>query len=369
MVNENIGKNEKEGFVENCYQGIFVTETVLGNPNGSFVNNEPRNINGRVFTTDKCIKYNVREYIHQRYEKIEYDEEKEKVNDVENFVFFYPRLSKSATAYQASYLTKDSVFNMFFVELLKSSTENREKMEQTKPGKDTKKLSSTINNQAFVNLIEHSPDCRIFGGTFSFQEDNKQIYGPVQISYGLDIIGADIINLKIGTPFSTDDGKQKTTGEEHVVDHAVIAYDITVNPNHAPKLLKEGDLEMFKEGLIQGTNLRRSTSKKTEAKVLVMAKFRKGVSVNVGELKHLIDVKSKKITDPKERVKKLVLDFAEVKNRLDQFKKHIEKIEVHYDEGSVEIENFKSEEKGLTVDYKDLNEVRTFDEEDVARSN
>lgn len=335
MGNENIEKREEEKFVENCYQGIFVTETVLGNPNGSFVNNEPRNINGRVFTTDKCIKYNVRDYIQQRYEKIEYDEEKEGVKDVENFVFFYPRKTTDGKDYEASFLTKESVFEKFF-------------------------------NRDFEKLILSCPDTRIFGGTFSFKGgDEKQIYGPVQISYGLDLIGADIINLKIGTPFSTDDGKQKTTGEEHVVDHAVIAYDITVNSNHAPKLLKEGDLEMFKEGLIQGTNLRRSTSKKTEAKVLIMAKFRNGVSVNVGELKHLIEVKSKKITDPKERVKKLVLDFTEVKNRLDQFKKHIEEIEVLRDEKSVEIQNFYPEKDDVTVAYKPLNEVGTFDENDA----
>jgi|GEM_PF-2896482 len=373
METENIEKAKKEKFVENCYQGIFVTETVLGNPNGSFVNNEPRNINGRVFTTDKCIKYNVRDYIQQRYEEIEYDEEKERVKNVENFVFFYPRLSKIATDYQASYLTKDSVFNMFFVELLKSSEEYREEMEQIKNEKDKKKqeqmrkqLNSKINNQAFRNLIKHSPDCRIFGGTFSFQEDNKQIYGPVQISYGLDLIGADIINLKLGTPFSTDDGKQKTTGEEHVVDHAVIGYDITVNSNHAPNLLKKGDLEMFKEGLIQGTNLRRSTSKKTEAKLLIMIKFNNGVSVNVGELKHLIEVKSKKITDPKETPKKLVLNMERVKQRLDQFKKQIEKIEVYRDKDSVKIEKFYQDQEGEgKVEIKSLNELKTVDEEDV----
>jgi hypothetical protein len=74
-----------------------------------------------------------------------------------------------------------------------------------------------------------------------------------------------------------------------------------------------------------------------------MVKFKNGASVNVGELKHLIEVKSKKITDPKERVKKLILDFAEVKSRLDQFKNHIEKIEVQREEKSVEIENFYSE--------------------------
>lgn len=355
MENENIEKNEKEGFVENCYQGILVTETVLGNPNGSFVNNEPRNINGRVFTTDKCIKYNVRDYIRQRYEKIEYDKEKEKVKDVENFVFFYPRKSKSAKVQQAKYITKDEVFKKYFKDVVGDKED------------------------PFEVMLRKSPDVRMFGGTFSFDTKDLeghggQLYGPIQISYGLDLIGADIIALKLGTPFASsmgkgDEGQQKTTGEEHVVDHAVIAYDITVNPNHAPNhapnLLKTDDLKMLKEGLIQGTNLRRSTSKKTEAKVLVMAKFRNGVSVNVGELKHLIDVKSKKITDPKERVKKLVLDFTEVKNRLDQFKKHIEKIEVLRDEKSVEIQNFYPEKDDVTVAYKPLNEVETFDENDA----
>lgn len=311
-------ENKEEKAVKNSYQGIFVTETVLGNPNGSFVNNEPRNINGRVFTTDKCIKYNVRNYIHQKYENIKCEDGK--IKDIENFVFFYPRKTTDKKDYEASFLTKDSVFEEFF-------------------------------DRDFEKLILSCPDSRIFGGTFSFKGgDEKQIYGPVQISYGLDLIGADIINLKVGTPFSTEDGKQKTTGEEYVVDHAVIAYDITVNPNHAPNLLKERDLEMFKEGLIQGTNLRRSTSKKTESKLLIMIKFKNGVTVNVGELKHLIKVKSKKITDPKERPEKLILDMEKVKNRLDKFKTQIEKIEIYCDKGTVELKNFyQTEKEGIEV--------------------
>ena len=56
--------------IKNYYQGIFVTETVMGNPNGDFVDNSPRNIDGNVFTTDKCIKYNIRNYIHSNYENI-----------------------------------------------------------------------------------------------------------------------------------------------------------------------------------------------------------------------------------------------------------------------------------------------------------
>ena len=51
-------------YVKNYYQGIYLTETIMGNPNGDFVDNSPRNFDGKVFTTDKCIKYNIRRYIH-----------------------------------------------------------------------------------------------------------------------------------------------------------------------------------------------------------------------------------------------------------------------------------------------------------------
>jgi len=295
--------------VENMYQGLFVTETVLGNPNGSFVNNEPRNIDGRVFTTDKCIKYNIRNYLYQEYEDTE---------NLENFVFFYPRKSKNAEEYQASYMTKTNVFKEYF-------------------------------DNDFDKLIKSCVDARIFGGTFSFKQgQEKSIYGPVQLSYGLDLIGADIVNHRMGTPFSSDEGKQKTTGEKRVVDHAVIAYDITVNPNVSPGLLKEEDLEKFKRGIIRGTNLRKSTSKSTDAKLLMLAKFVDGKTLNLGELKHLMNVKSKKITDPEERSNELILDLKDIKNKLDNFEEEIDEIDIYKDE-SVKIQNFYEQDDNVQV--------------------
>ncbi len=355
--------NENKAVV-NCYQGILITETVLGNPNGSFVNNEPRNINGRVFTTDKCIKYNIRNYMREKYEKINKDENGN-INGLENFVFFYPRLTDGAKQYEASYLEKDSIFENYFVKVFESSEEykklkkeNEEKINKESNEEKKKKLKEKLDNefkiyednQCFEILIDKSPDCKIFGGTFSFKRwSNRQIYGPIQLSYGIDLIGADIIALKLGTPFSTEDGNQKTTGEEHVVDHAVIGYDITVNPNHSHGLLKEKDLEMFKEGIVYGTNTRRSTSKKTEAKVLIMIKFQEGISINVGELKHLIKVKSKKIMDPKEHPEKLILDMSEVKKKLDPFMSKIDDVNIYYDDNSVQLDEIWKNNNKVSV--------------------
>ncbi len=341
--------------VKNMYQGLFVTETVLGNPNGSFVNNEPRNIDGRVFTTDKCIKYNIRRYMKEKYEEIEKDE---KIKDVENFVFFYPRKSPSSDKGEPSYLEKDSVFRDYFVAPYEEVDEfdrilNKSKNQRSK--KEKQRLKEIYSN-SFKKLFKKSLDVSLFGGTFSLKEHNRSIYGPVQISYGIDLIGADLINPQLGTPFSTEDGSQTTKGQDYLIDHAVIGYDITVNPNNERKLLNESDIKKFKEGIVKGTNLRKSTSKSTDAKLLMMVKFAEGKALNLGELKHLIEVESEKITDPEERPKKLVLDLSKIKDKLDNFKEAIEEIEVYSDEG-VKVKNFYDKGDNMQVKYQGFHKL------------
>ena len=115
---------EKE-FVENCYHGIYLTETIMGNPNGDFVDNSPRNFDGKVFTTDKCIKYNIRKYIHDTIEDVE---------NKDNIVFFFPRLIENAEKGDAKFQTRDDVFDSLF-------------------------------EKNFEDLKNNSPDVRMFGGT------------------------------------------------------------------------------------------------------------------------------------------------------------------------------------------------------------
>ena len=291
-------KDEETKAVKNYYQGIYLTETILGNPNGDFIDNSPRNFDGRVFTTDKCIKYNIRKYL------------KEKGNEV----FFFPRLQEGAKPEDAKFLTKETIYKKYF-----------------------------HNN--FQEIIENCPDVRMFGGTFSFKKsddgkkENKQIYGPIQISYGIDINDAQIKRLQIGAPFSTEDGQQTTTGSEAVVDDAVIVYDITINPNNYPGLLKESDLKLFKESIWCGTNLRKSTSKKTDSKFLLLIKFKNKKdeksreekvvrALNLGELKNLVKVKNKEERKRNAPGGKLELDIKGIKDLLEKYATHIESIEI-----------------------------------------
>lgn len=299
----------KEDFVENYYQGIYLTETVMGNPNGDFVDNSPRNFDGNVFTTDKCIKYNVRKYMHDTIEDIENNE---------NIIFFFPRLVDDAKKGENKFQTRDEAYKNLF-------------------------------NGDFEALKENSPDVRMFGGTFSFDKDSKQIYGPIQISYGVDINEAQIKRLQIGAPFATQSGKQKTNGSESVVDDAIISYDISINPNNHCKLLLNDDLVLFKKALWFGTNLRKSTSKKTDSKFLMFVKFKndssndKVTSLSIGELNRLVFIANKKNRVNGDEI--IELDCTKLKNKLEKYKKYIEVIELIYDTDEIKLINFFDDDK------------------------
>lgn len=316
--------------VKNYYQGIYLTETVMGNPNGDFVDNSPRNFDGKVFTTDKCIKYNVRRYIKEEKEIIDKNNE-----SPQNFVFFYPRKDEKTKIAEAGFLNKESIFKMFI---------------------GTPKNENELNEIFENTLLNNCPDVRMFGGTFSLKKDvyedkngkknvNKQIYGPIQLSYGKDINNAQIKRLQIGAPFSITDGDQKTIGSEAVVDDAIISYDITINPNNYPGLLKESDLDLFKESLWYGTNLRKSTSKKTDSKLLILIEFVNNrndgqvTALNIGEVKELISIENKKERkDPNNPTKEIKIDATQLEEKLGKYNDFIQKIEVYREKSDIDIE-------------------------------
>lgn len=311
-----------EDYVENFYQGIYLTETILGNPNGDFLDNSPRNFEGHVFTTDKCIKYNIRKYIC---------ENKENLENKENIIFFFPRLVDDNEKGDIGFKTRDEVFDY----LLNGGSADYEENEF---------------KEKFNLLKEASPDVRMFGGTFTFDSDKKepkQIYGPIQLSYGIDINNADIIPLQIGAPFATTSGDQTTTGSEYVVDDAIISYDITINPNNHPNLLLKKDIQLFKESLWFGTNLRKSTSKKTDSKLLILVEFDNadGTVFNIGELKEIISIfnEDEHKSDNNEFIK---IECKKLFSKLDKFQNYIKSIEFIYEQEDVQ---FLLKEKELSV--------------------
>ena len=337
-------------YVKNYYQGIYLTETILGNPNGDFNDNAPRNFDGRVFTTDKCIKYNVRKYMQNTIEDL---------NKKENIIFAFPRLCENSSDEDNKFKTRDDVFDFLLNDIDEiDGLENSEKYEKQ-----------------FEFLKQNSPDVRMFGGTFSFQSDNKstkQIYGPIQLTYGIDINDAEFTRLQIGAPFSTTSGKQKTNGSEYVVDDAIISYDITVNPNNHPNLLLESDLGLFMKSLWYGTNLRKSTSKRTDSKLLIFIKFKKcedNTIINIGELKELVSVYN--IKEHKLGNEKIILNVSKLIKKLIDYWKYIDLVDFYYDDEDIQlkiiiddfeedIKNFKKWKNILAEDKELVNKFKFY---------
>lgn len=321
-MTENLNEVENnENYVKNYYQGIFVTETILGNPNGDFVDNSPRNFDGEVFTTDKCIKFNIRNYLHDTVEDLE---------NKNNIVFFYPRRDEDSAFEENKYLTVNKIKKDLF--------------EDTGLGK----------------LRENYVDVRMFGGTFAIGSNNKNIYGPIQLTYGIDINQAQIKPLNIGSPFATTDKQQKTYGSEYVVDDAIISYDITINPrtyinkDNEPYLLLNDDLDLFKRAIWYGTNYRKSTSKRTNSKLLILIKFKDnddGTILNMGSLNNLISIDGKRKT-PKDKCINLNMDIF--CKKLCKYEQFIELIEVFYEKEELKLgfsDDFKTKFDGRIKEY------------------
>lgn len=321
-----------ENFVKNYYQGIFVTETILGNPNGDFVDNSPRNFDSEVFTTDKCIKYNIRNYLHDTVEDLE---------NKKNIVFFYPRRDENTALEENKFLTVNTIKNQLF------------------------------NDTSLEKLRENYIDVRMFGGTFAIgPTNNKNIYGPIQLTYGIDINQAQIKPLNIVAPFATSDNQQKTYGSEYVVDDAIISYDITVNPktytdeNNNPYLLLEDDLNLFKSAIWYGTNYRKSTSKRTNSKLLILIKFKVNEDdtiLNMGELNNLISIEGKRKT-PKDKC--FTLDMDLFCKKLCKYEQFIELIDIYYEKEELELnfnDDFKTKFNGRIHEHDPISLVTKED--------
>ena len=101
----------------------------------------------------------------------------------------------------------------------------------------------------------------------------------------------------------------------------------------------------YLESLWYGTNLRKTTSKKTDSKLLLLIKFKNDKvrgnvkALNLGELKDLIQIKNKKarkkLKDPEKTVK---IDTSSLEEKLSKYQDHIEKIDVYHDPSDLEIQ-------------------------------
>lgn len=287
--------------------GAVVIKSINSNYNADFTH-QPRTLpDGRVYATDKALKYLVRNYLkHETEDKI-----------------FYYKTFKEDTLNPRSL---DETYVKYFGEIPKGE------------GKGVEKEASK-KREMLGNLL-HSLDVRLFGGTYA-GSTNLSMHGPVQITHGINqFVRGEIYSEQIMSPFRNsaegkEDSAMTTLGSQSKLREGHYVHGISVNPKNLTTLtelsgtdnfLSESDIEKLKLGLRRGATYYDSSAKAgTDNELLLWVELKEGSKLVLPSFTELIQVVD---TDQRE------IDMTKVKNLLaqDHVKSEVEKIELYYDQ-------------------------------------
>ncbi|CAN5909461.1 hypothetical protein BH24BAC1_BH24BAC1_35300 [soil metagenome] len=257
-------------FTSRAY-GCAIIKSINSNYNADF-SHQPRTLpDGKVYATDKALKYTVKHYL--------------KAASDENKVLYFKRLNKD--------------FNPFDL------VEGYREMFKTEVKSDSR--------DAILQNLLSCIDIRCFGATFApkgagVDKKNISIHGPVQITHGVNRFPKnEIFSEQIMSPFRNPGeegaaekgastlGTQSKLREGHYVHH------FSVNPRnleeHLARLngngtaLSEEDMAKLKEALRRGATYYDSASKAgTENELLLWGKMKQGSKVVLPAFVELVQI-------------------------------------------------------------------------------
>jgi CRISPR-associated protein Csh2 len=248
-------KNKEENIVDKSFNGLLIVKARNGNFNSDFDGN-PRTLpDGRIFATDKALKYCIREYLatfkdepvfvrRNRYMKeIKTNGSEKKEGKEKNKIKRY------------AYDTLEENYNNKF-ELVK------EKFKEMYDLPLDKKLEKIWEDKNILEILKEFLDIRLLGVVFSPKGKGKNISltGPVQITYGMNNFeNSSSYPLRILSPYRNEQDKKEivntTTGEETRADEVYYIYNIVVNSTNAKQTgMTYKDLEKLKEALLNSVD-------------------------------------------------------------------------------------------------------------------
>ena len=185
------------------YNGIVVVNAKNANFNAGFDGLPRRLPTGRIFATDKALKYCIREYL-SKTEPVFVQRTKEFHDGKEG-----ARVERYLTL-KENYLKKCS----------------KEEMPK--------------DEGVIINDLKGFIDIRLFGVVFAV-DSNISMTGPCQINYGINRFeGSNIFSSEILSPYrnpneKSKDAQQTTIGEESRADNVYYVYDVCLNMNSAER--------------------------------------------------------------------------------------------------------------------------------------
>ena len=291
--------------------GAAIIKAINSNYNADF-SGQPRTLpDGKVYATDKALKYTIKNYIKDIYPD-------------EN-VFYFKRLKKDFIPYSL-----EEAYEAMFPE-----------------HKDT-----TDKKVVAVDILS-CVDVRLFGATFAKKGRNNialSIHGPVQINHGVNIWKeGNIFSEQILSPFRNPDEKSAdkeatTLGRQSKLQEGHYLHHFSVNPKNLNDIvsltgndtngLSVEDINILKEAFRRGATYYDSAAKAgTENELLIWVELKENSKLVLPNFTQLIKMKDEKENDL------VVLDLSELKNVLSKYNNDIEKIEIFRNEASIKLEN------------------------------
>lgn len=309
MIEQNVKQFKNRVF------GFVVIKAINSNYNADF-SGQPRTLpNGKVYATDKALKYTVRNYFKDIYPS--------------KRVFFFKRLN-----------TKNNPIslNEAYVNMFGDFPKIKEKKKEV------------VDKKTVLKNLISCIDTRLFGATFA-GETNISIHGTTQINHGVNIWAeGNIYSEQITSPFSnkSDDpdaekgmttiGRQSKLEEGHYVHHFSInpknLEEIVSHEKEGTQTLSENDIKLLKEGLRKGATYYDSAAKAgTENEILFYVELNEISKLVLPNFTEMV-----KVSDSKKNGKRY-FDLADIKTELKKYPNDIAKCEIYYNQNNTVIDN------------------------------
>lgn len=297
--------------------GLSLIKSINSNFNADFTG-QPRTLpDGRVYATDKALKYSVKHFLKQQY-----PEEK---------VLYYKRLNENSNPLSLAELYDEVGLGEFDADF------------EDKP-KVLKGILSCL-------------DVRLFGSTFAPKKGknkvNLSVHGTVQINHGINQFFQDgnpkdeIFSEQITAPFRSDkepkkgeegaEANQTTIGRQSKLREGHYSYHFSVNPQNLTPLvelvnsnkgngasgLTQADIDKLKEGLRIGVSYFDSSSKAgSDNELLLWIQLKEGSKKVLPSLTEMIGVERNN--------QKIEINLSKISDLLNNFENDIDQIELYY---------------------------------------
>ena len=316
--------------------GCVAVKAINSNYNADF-SGQPRTLpNGKVYATDKALKYLIKNYLKKIYG---------------DRIFYFKVLNDNLNPISLS-----EAYKFHFGEFPKDN----------------------IKKGVAQNLLS-CVDIRVFGATFTANSGKKgkknkksdnedeegkiaiSLHGPLQINHGMNVWHEDnIYTEQITSPFSNkaddpDEEKGMTTiGRQSKLEEGHYMHHFSINPQNlkdvaslvgeSAQVLSSEDIEKLKEAMRRGVTYYDSSSKAgCENEMLVWIQLKEGSKAVLPNFMELI------LLEPEKKEGKCVYDFTNLKSKIEGLKDEIECMEVYYDKQTVSVNNLPESVKEMDL--------------------